>query len=206
MDHSIAYTRWKLNKTERNYLTIEWECLGMLFCLQKCHDYLSAMSFIFYKDHQSLKYFVNKQLHNGRIHWGLLLFQEFKFEVVISLGKVNVALDHLSRIETGEEPIGIDNDLPNTHTFKVEETPKELADIVQFLQDNQAPSRLHKRKNKILATKAIPYTLMRRYFYMWRNGDILRLCDLEHEQLSIREESHFGPIGRHFHVDTIATM
>ena len=134
----------------------------MLFSLQKYHDYLLAISFIFYKDHQSLKYFVNKQLHHGRIHQGLLLFQEFKFEVVISLGKSNVALDHLSRIETGEEPIGIDDDLPNTHIFKVEETPKELSDIVQFLQDNQPPSRLLKRKNKILAMKVIPYTLMRR--------------------------------------------
>lgn len=99
-----------------------------------------------------------------RMAW--LLFQEFKFEVVISLGKANVALDHLSRIEIGEEPIGIDDDLPNTHIFKVEETPKELADIVQFLQDNQAPSGLLKRKNKILAMKVIPSTLMRRYFYM----------------------------------------
>lgn len=105
----------------------------MLFSLQKYHDYLLGISFIFYKDHQSLKYFVNKQLHHGRICRGLLLFQEFKFEVVISVGKANVAPDHLSRIETGEEPIGIDDDLTNTHIFKVEETPKELADIVQFL-------------------------------------------------------------------------
>ena len=136
------------------------------FSLQKYHDYLLAISFIFYKDHQSLKYFVNKQLHHGRIRRGLLLFQEFKFEVVISLGKANVALDHLSRIETGDKPIGIDDDLPNTHTFNVKETPKELADIVIFLQDNQAPFGLRKRKNKILAMKAKPYTLMRRYFYM----------------------------------------
>ena len=48
---------------------------------------------------------------------GLLLFQEFDFEVVVRLGKLNVEPDHLSRIDTGEEPIGVEDDLPDAHLF-----------------------------------------------------------------------------------------
>ena len=60
----------------------EREALGMVFALQKYRHYLLANPFIFYIDHQALKYLVNKPLHHGRIcHW-LLLFQEFEFEVV----------------------------------------------------------------------------------------------------------------------------
>ena len=76
----------------------------MVFALQKYRHYLLSNPFIFYIDHQVLKYLVNKPLHHGRIsHW-LLLFQEFEFEVVVRLGEVNVGADHLSRIDIGEEP------------------------------------------------------------------------------------------------------
>ena len=35
MDYPIVYSNRKLNKVERNYLTIEREALGMVFTLQK---------------------------------------------------------------------------------------------------------------------------------------------------------------------------
>ena len=61
----------------------EREALGMVFALQKYRHYLLANPYIFYTDHQALKYLFNKPLHHGRIcHW-LLLFQEFEFKVVV---------------------------------------------------------------------------------------------------------------------------
>ena len=101
---SIVYNSRKLNKAERNYSTTEREALGMVFVLQKYRHYLLANPFIFYTDHQELKYLVNKPLHNGRICWWLLLFQEFELEVVVRPGKLNVGPDHLSQIDIGEEP------------------------------------------------------------------------------------------------------
>ena len=50
-------------------------------------------------------------LMGGEIcHW-LLLFQEFDFEIIVKSGILNVVLDHLSRIETGEEPTNIEDGL-----------------------------------------------------------------------------------------------
>ena len=106
----------------------------MVFALQKFQHYLLTNPFIFYIDHQALKYLVNKPLHHGRICRWLLLFQEFEFEVVIQPGKENVRLDHLSKIESGEDPTGIDDDLLDAHLFKVEAIPLELVEIGQYLQ------------------------------------------------------------------------
>ena len=89
----------------------------MVFALQKYRHYLLANPFIFYTDHQALKYLVNKPVHHERICRWLLLFQAFEFEVVVRLGKLNFGPNHLSRIDTGEEPIGVEADLTDAHLF-----------------------------------------------------------------------------------------
>ena len=45
----------------------------------------------------------------------------------------------MSRIETREYPIRIDDDLTNAHFFRVEAMPTILEDIAQFLDQGQAP-------------------------------------------------------------------
>ena len=95
----------------------------MVFAIQKYQHYLLTNPFIFYNDHQALKYSVNKPLHHGGICRWLLLFHEFKFKVVVRPRKLNVGTDHLSRIDTGEEPIGVEDDLPNAHMFRIEAVP-----------------------------------------------------------------------------------
>ena len=95
----------------------------MVFALQKYRHYLLANPFIFYTDHQALKYLVNKPLHHGRICQWLFLFQEFEFKIVFRPVKLNVELDHLSRIDTGEEPTGVEDDLPDAQLFQIEAVP-----------------------------------------------------------------------------------
>jgi hypothetical protein len=56
-------------------------------------------------------------LGGGRICRWLLLFQEFDFEVIVKLGKLNVGPDHLSRITNGEEPTNLEEKFPDAHLF-----------------------------------------------------------------------------------------
>ena len=93
------------------------EALGIVFALQKYRHYLLSNPFIFYTDQQVLKYLVNKPLHHGIIFCWLLLFQEFNFEVVVRPGRLNVRPNHLSRIDTGEEPTGVKDDLLDAQLF-----------------------------------------------------------------------------------------
>ena len=137
----------------------------MVFTLQKYRHYLLANPFIFYTDQQALKYLVNKPLHHGRICQWLLLFQEFEFEVVVRAGKLNVGPDHLSWINTGEQPTGVNDDLPDAHLFRIEAVPVELEEIAQFLEDGNAPEGMTTKKKQILAMKAAPYSLINEFLY-----------------------------------------
>ena len=47
------------------------------------------------------------------------IFQEYDFEVIVNPRRLNVGLDHLLRIETGEEPTSLEEGLPDTQLFVV---------------------------------------------------------------------------------------
>jgi hypothetical protein len=89
IDHPNAYASQKLNKVEINYSTTKREALSMTFALKTLCHYLLANPFIFFTDHQALKFLVNKLVHQGKIFRWLLLFQEIEFNIIIQLGKNN---------------------------------------------------------------------------------------------------------------------
>ena len=76
----------------------------------------------------------------------MLLFQEFEFEFIVWLGRLNVGLDHLSRIDMGEEPTGVEDDLPDAHLFRIEAIPTEIEEIAQFLENCQEPKGMSTKK------------------------------------------------------------
>ena len=119
LDHFIPFSSRKLSIIEKNYLTTEREGLTMVYALQKFQHYLLGGNFQMYTDHLALKYLVNKPVLGGNIYRWILLFQEFDFEVVFKPGRSNVRPDHLSRIESDEEPTNLEDNLPNAQLFVV---------------------------------------------------------------------------------------
>ena len=73
-----------------------------------------------FTDHSNLKYLFSKPVLGGNICRWLLLIQKFDFEIIVKLGRLNVGPDHLSRIEIGEEPTNIEDELPVVQLFRVE--------------------------------------------------------------------------------------
>jgi hypothetical protein len=51
----------------------------------------------------------------GIICWWLLLFQEYDFEVIVKLRKLNAGPDHLSHIFSGEDAGNLDDIFPNVY-------------------------------------------------------------------------------------------
>lgn len=66
-----------------------------------------------FTDHSTLKYLVNKPVLGGKICRWLLLFQEYDFEIIVKLGRLNAGPDHFSRLESGEEPVNLEDCLPD---------------------------------------------------------------------------------------------
>ena len=102
----------------------------MVYNLQKFQHYLLGGHFKMYTDHSTLKYLVNKPVLGGNICRWLLLFQEFDFEFIVKLGQMNSRLDHLLRIESGEEPSNLDDSLIDAKLFAMTMFDDNYRDII----------------------------------------------------------------------------
>ena len=58
---------------------------------------------------------------------------EFDFEIALRKGLTHQRADHLSRITSGEAPIVVDDDMPDSTLFLVETTPKWSEPILDIL-------------------------------------------------------------------------
>ena len=91
----------------------------MVYALQKFRHYLLGSHFKMLTDHLALKYLVNKPVLGGKICRWLLLFQEYDFEIIVKPGRLNAGPDYLSRLESGEEPISLEDCLPDVQLCSI---------------------------------------------------------------------------------------
>jgi hypothetical protein len=99
VEHPVCYFSKKLNKHQRNYSTIEKECLALILALQHFEIYLSSApsSIIVFSDHNPLTFISKMKNKNQRLlRWSLLL-QEYDLEIRHIKGKDNIIADALSR-------------------------------------------------------------------------------------------------------------
>ena len=132
-----------------------------------------------YTDHSMLKHLVNKPVLGGKICRWFLMFQEFDFEVIVKPGRLNVGPDHLSRIESGEEPTNLEDIFPDAQLFAIhmmDDQNHEFNAIIKFLSIGYAPKGISTNKKKHLVVKAADYTLIARHLYKLGADEILRRC------------------------------
>jgi len=132
----------------------------MVYALQKFRHYLLGSHFKMYTDHSALKYLVNKLVLGGKICIGLLLFQEYDFEVIVKLGRLNNGPDHLSRIESSEDPSSLEEGLPDAQLFSISMVDDYFANISKFLSSGMAPSHSIVSQKKQLVVRASDYQLI----------------------------------------------
>lgn len=95
--HPVAYISRKLQDNEKNYSTIEKECLAIIFALKKLKFYLVGQGFILEVDHRPLIYLNKFKGENDRLMRWALALQSFRFRIVYIAGKDNLGADLLSR-------------------------------------------------------------------------------------------------------------
>ncbi|XP_062590636.1 uncharacterized protein LOC134252230 [Saccostrea cucullata] len=93
----VAYASRKLKPSEEHYSTIEKECLGIIWSVQKFHRYLYGREFILETDHHPLVYLNKTKLVNSRLMRWALSLQPYRFRIRAIRGKDNVGADYLSR-------------------------------------------------------------------------------------------------------------
>ena len=105
----------------------------MVYELQQFCHYLLGGHFKMFTDHSTLNYLVNKPVLGGRICKWILLFQDYDFEIMVKLRRMNKGPDHLLRLERGEEPTSLEDTLPDAQILAIIRVDDHFVEIVQFL-------------------------------------------------------------------------
>ncbi|TNV71127.1 hypothetical protein FGO68_gene3111 [Halteria grandinella] len=101
IDHPICYFSKKFDKHQRNYSTIEKECLALILALNQFDVYLctTVVPVLVFTDHNPLTFIGKMKNKNQRIlRWSLTL-QEYNLDIKHIKGKDNILADALSRIQ-----------------------------------------------------------------------------------------------------------
>ena len=100
IDHPLCYFSRKFDKSQRNYSTIEKECLSLILALHHFEVYVtsSSQTVVVYCDHNPLVFIHKMSNKNQRLlRWGLIL-QKYDLDIRHIKGKDNIVADCLSRI------------------------------------------------------------------------------------------------------------
>ena len=98
-DHPVSYFSKKFHKHQRNYSTIEKECLSLSLALQHFEVYLTSSSSptVVFSDHNPLIIIHKMKNKNQRLLRRSLLLQEYNLDIRHIKGKDNIISDALSR-------------------------------------------------------------------------------------------------------------
>lgn len=99
IEQPIMYISRKLLKHERNYATVEKECLAIKWAIDKLRYHLVGREFTLVTDHAPLKWMSLNKDRNSRITRWFLELQNYKFKVEHRAGKLQGNCDALSRRE-----------------------------------------------------------------------------------------------------------
>jgi hypothetical protein len=128
----------------------------------------------------------------------MLLFQEYDFEAIIKPGKLNVGLDHFSKILIGEDVGNFDDNFHSAQLFAVKMVDDYFTEIMEFLHTGVAPFDMMVAQKKQLVVKEVDYQLIVGNLNKLGADGILRPCVLEHERTTIFEEAHNEIVGGHY--------
>ena len=99
VDHPVCYYSKKFNTHQRNYSTIEKECLSLILALQHFEVYLtsSVAPIVIFTDHNPLTFIHKMKNENQRLLRWRLMLQEHNLDIRHIKGKDNITGDALSR-------------------------------------------------------------------------------------------------------------
>ena len=96
-EHPISFISRRLLSHERNYATVEKECLAIKWAIGKLRYYLLGREFTLITDHAPLKWMALNKDNNARVTRWFLELQAYRFRVEHRAGRLHTNADAMSR-------------------------------------------------------------------------------------------------------------
>ena len=111
----------------------------------------------------------------------MLLLQEYDFTVVHRPGSTHAVADYLSRLESGEEPTGVEDDFPDAQLFELEAVvpaaPRSwYDDMFHFVDTGRMRDGMSRDERKRLALKRRDFRIIADQLYKQGIDGVLRRC------------------------------
>ncbi|MGH0163547.1 UNVERIFIED_CONTAM: hypothetical protein FKN15_045983 [Acipenser sinensis] len=111
-EHPVLFLSRKLLPRERNYATVEKECLSVKWAVEALRYYLWGRKFTLVTDHAPLQWMHRNKDKNARVTRWFLALQPYSFDVKHRKGKEHTNADFLSRF-----PQSVNNWYAQPHRF-----------------------------------------------------------------------------------------
>ena len=110
VERAISFISIKLSSAQRNYSTLERECLAIVCALDHFRVYLLGRKFRLRTDHRALVWLFSKEPKaSARISGWLATLMEYPIVIEYVRGAKNTVADTLSRLDS----IAVDNEVPS---------------------------------------------------------------------------------------------
>ena len=136
----IEYASRVLTPAEKNYATIEKECLAIVWAVRKFRHYLIGAHFTVRTDHKPLEWLESSKTSKSRSqrleHWSLEL-RAFDFDIIHLPGCNNLNADALSRRPIAV--VGITNPISEEKLATAQKSDSTLSVIYDLIQAKRNP-------------------------------------------------------------------
>ena len=206
LEHPVSYWSRILSRSERNYSTIDRECLAIIECVRAFKTYVWNTPFVLITDHAPLRYLNELRHKNSRLaRWSLELI-EYNYTVQYKPGSRNTNADSLSRMYVDSIPDTKDINISEfdfislcTDAFREEQLKDPaLALIIHYLENQALP--LNKKLAKSVIDDSKSYVMEDKRLFKCITESNIKLAVPEHLIPDILELCHNSKFSGHFGV------
>ena len=118
-------------------------------------------------------------------------------------GREHLIVDYLSRLELGEPPEGIPDDLLDADLFLIQVTKSNdwYEQMLNYLAEGIFPEGMTKDHMRKLVLRSVTYSVIGGYLYKRGVDHVIKRCIPDSQQAVVLTEAHAGSFGGHFSGD-----